>query len=126
VQQILLRHQDLLKSVYTKYAQLDQQDTDDLDEMNLVEFLLFAEDSGLMDPILTQTCIVNIFVYVQDGDLDKHDAQEKSEGEGVQSDRQLNYSEFCEALCGCSCYKVCMRVCMYVCVCMCFFVVVCV
>lgn len=111
VQDLLHKNEESLKEIYNAYAKLDNTADDIMEEMNLQEFLLFARDANIIDSNLTQTCIVNIFIYVQDEDPDTHHVQDKvSEGADggaeVETDRQLDFGEFCEALCGCSCYKI--------------------
>ncbi|KAJ1488141.1 hypothetical protein T484DRAFT_2140210 [Baffinella frigidus] len=69
-----------------------------LDSLNVSEFLLMAKESGLIDINLTKANVLNIFVYVQnDGNI-----MDDEEGD---EDTEMDFSEFCEALCGCACYK---------------------
>ena len=119
VEAVLNKYSTELMHVYKVYSGMDEEDADDLDSMNLMEFMTLTRDAGIQDVNLTKPEVVNIFIYVQDdGSVIREDdspeaaAQnniDKTEfisGHGMSDDTEMDYSEFCESLCGCACYKI--------------------
>ena len=111
VEAVLNKYSTELMHVYKVYSGMDEEDADDLDSMNLMEFMTLTRDAGIQDVNLTKPEVVNIFIYVQDdGSVIREDdspeaaAQnniDKTEfisGHGMSDDTEMDYSEFCESL----------------------------
>jgi hypothetical protein len=118
--------------VYKVYAGMDTAgaeatdgESSSLDSLNLMEFMTMMKDAGIQDINLTKPEIINIFIYVQDDgsimDTAQQDVDSAESGHGLPGhrpnggslsagqpmadDTEMDYGEFCEALCGCACYK---------------------
>ncbi|EKX36073.1 hypothetical protein GUITHDRAFT_155319 [Guillardia theta CCMP2712] len=63
----------------------------------------FVQDMKVMDNNLTVNVIINIFIYVQDDSSAKDEQPYLTSGD---DEREMDYIEFREALCGIACYKI--------------------
>mmetsp|Transcript_3756 Transcript_3756/g.13461 ORF Transcript_3756/g.13461 Transcript_3756/m.13461 type:complete len:959 (+) Transcript_3756:729-3605(+) len=105
VHRVFLNYSTMLLQIFQDYS---SKDTTDLVEdssmvMNLKEFMQFVQDMKVMDNNLTVNVIINIFIYVQDDSSAKDEQPYLTSGD---DEREMDYIEFREALCGIACYKI--------------------
>ena len=118
VQDVLMKYLTQLTFTYNVYSGVDTSGIEDpdmshLDSMNLKEFIQLTKDARIQDINFTQPEIMNVFIYVQDdGSIISNNEEGAGGGEGggdvgggMTDDTEMDYGEFCEALCACSCYK---------------------
>jgi hypothetical protein len=118
VQDVLMKYLTQLTFTYNFYSGVDTSGIEDpdishLDSMNLKEFIQLTKDAKIQDINFTQPEIMNVFIYVQDdGSVISNNEEGAGGGEGggdagggMSDDTEMDYGEFCEALCACSCYK---------------------
>ena len=128
IENLLIKFSTELMFVYKIYSGMDTADAEQtagesssLDSLNLVEFIAMVRDAGIEDVNFTKPEIINIFIYVQDDGSIVNEPQEDGAeagggrhahhggavpaGQPMADDTEMDYGEFCEALCGCACYK---------------------
>jgi hypothetical protein len=128
IENLLIKFSTELMFVYKIYSGMDAADAEQtagesssLDSLNLVEFITMVRDAGIEDVNFTKPEIINIFIYVQDDGSIVNEPQEDGAeagdgrhahnggavpaGQPMSDDTEMDYGEFCEALCGCACYK---------------------
>lgn len=128
IEHVLIKFSTELMFVYKVYSGMDVAGADEpggesssLDSLNLIEFFTMIRDAGIQDVNLTKPEIINIFIYVQDdGSIINEPREENADareghhahhggpvpaGQPMPDDTEMDYGEFCEALCGCACYK---------------------